>query len=268
MDWSNTKSIFIFVFLILNIFLFSQYTKSHTEAKKVEESGEKDIEVRLKEDDITYNTLPATIEKASYVSGKVKKFNLDELPPSNNQSYSIQDNMLISLLREPIKLVTIDQQNLQNFLHLYVYEGDSYTLWDINNNEGSALFFQRIMDNHTLYYNAFVKVYFNEDGAVYKYEQTMLEKLEHLDKQGNLLTPIQTIQALYAKSLLKPNSRVTNMKLGYSTLVQLTETQVFVPTWEVRVKTSDGIFEEYFVNAVEGNVVDLQLEVKDLEEDE
>ncbi len=268
MDWSNTKSIFIFVFLVLNIFLYHQYLNSYKEAQNVEETGEKDIEVRLKEDNITYNTLPTTIEKAAYVSGKVKKFNLGELPKNTNQSYKIEENMLVATLKEPVKLVAIDEQHLQEFLQLYVYQGDSYTLWINDEEEGSVLFFQRIMDNRTLYYNAFVKVYFNEEGEVYKYEQTMLEKLEQLDQQENLLTPIQTIQALYAKSLLKPDSRVINMKLGYSTLVQLTQTQVFVPTWEVRVRTSDGIFEEYFVNAVDGKIVDLQLEVKDLEEDE
>ena len=58
------------------------------------------------------------------------------------------------------------------------------------------------------------------------------------------------------------------MKLGYSTLFQFTQTQVFAPTWEVRVQTQEGTSEEFFVNAVEGKVVDMQLDVKAVEEEE
>ena len=37
-------------------------------------------------------------------------------------------------------------------------------------------------------------------------------------------------------ALLKPDSKVKAIELGYSTLVQLTETQVFAPTWHVHVQ--------------------------------
>ena len=56
MDWNKTKSIFIGVFLILNIFLYSQYLKSYNESKQLSEGlGEKTkIEAGLKEENITY----------------------------------------------------------------------------------------------------------------------------------------------------------------------------------------------------------------------
>ncbi|MEO4055343.1 two-component system regulatory protein YycI [Solibacillus sp. CAU 1738] len=269
MDWSKTKSIFIFVFLILNIFLYLQYLNNYNEAQKVEEPGEKDIEVRLKEDNITYDALPTNIETATYITGKVKNFNIDELPVSAKQSYNIEsdNNTLVVTLREPIKLRSIDEvESFQEFLQQYVYEGSSYKVWNIDADEGSAICFQRMNDS-TLY-NGFVKVYFNEDGEVYKYEQKMLENLEELNRKKNIFTPIQIIQSLYAKNLLKPDSHITSMELGYSTLVQLTQTQVFAPTWEVRVETADGMNEQFFVNAVEGKVIDMQLDVKDVEEEE
>ena len=36
MDWSKSKSIFIVVFLILNIFLYTQYVDVYTQSQKVE----------------------------------------------------------------------------------------------------------------------------------------------------------------------------------------------------------------------------------------
>ena len=55
------------------------------------------------------------------------------------------------------------------------------------------------------------------------------------------------------------------MTLGYSTLVQVTETQVFAPTWHVRVELKDGTIEDYFINAIEGKIIEFQLEPLDEE---
>ena len=58
------------------------------------------------------------------------------------------------------------------------------------------------------------------------------------------------------------------MNLGYSTLVQLTQTQVFAPTWEVRVKDAEGQVEEYFVNAFEGKILEFEKSSDVIEEEE
>ncbi|WP_107841901.1 two-component system regulatory protein YycI [Metasolibacillus meyeri] len=269
MDWNKTKSIFIFVFLVLNIFLYSQYVDSYKENQNVEVLGEKNIEAKLKDDNITYSDLP-TIEKAAYISGKVKLFDLPDASQGMNTMYRVEDgDTLIVALQKPIKLRNMEATGFQEFIQQYVNDGASYTLWDINKEEGTAIYFQRLQDR-TFYYSlkGLVKVYFTEQGEVYLYEQTMLEQLEELEKKKNLLPPIQIIQVLYARNLIKPDSVVTRMELGYSTLFQFTQTQVFAPTWEVRVRTPEGTVEEYFVNAVEGKVVDMQLDVKAVEEEE
>lgn len=249
--------------------MYSQYLNSYSEAQKVGVLGEKTIEPRLKEDNITYVTLPSNIETASYISGKVKNFHSTELPYFTNQNAEIEnESKLIVKLNNPIKLKSLgDKESFTEFLHMYVYEGASYALWSVDKEKREAIFFQHVNDR-TLFYNVsgFVKIYWNLDEEVYMYEQTMLEKLEELEQQENIFEPIQIIQVLYAENLLKADSRITSMKLGYSTLVQLTQTQVFAPTWEVRVHTKDGEVEEYFVNAVEGKVIDIQLDLKKVDE--
>ena len=55
MDWNKTKSIFIIVFLILNIFLLTMFVQKHQTSQFAETSIEEtSIEVKLKEDKITY----------------------------------------------------------------------------------------------------------------------------------------------------------------------------------------------------------------------
>ena len=50
------------------------------------------------------------------------------------------------------------------------------------------------------------------------------------------------------------------MKLGYSTLAQLTKTQVFAPTWYIHVELSSGELEDYFINAIDGKIIEFQSE--------
>ena len=84
MDWSKSKSIFIVVFLILNIFLYTQYVDVYTQSQKVEVLSKKTTEAMLKEDNITYITLQDTVEKVSYLSGNKRNFKENEVPLSNS----------------------------------------------------------------------------------------------------------------------------------------------------------------------------------------
>ncbi|MDN4494126.1 two-component system regulatory protein YycI [Ureibacillus aquaedulcis] len=270
MDWSKSKSIFIVVFLILDVFLYSLYLNRHTEAQQVQEEsiGEKNIEVRLKEDNITYEILPTNTGKAAYISGKVKSFEEEDLDIENAENYRIDKNKLVVTLKEPYEIKNLDEASSYNdFLNLNVYNGASYTLWQIDKENRSATFFQKA-NSRTLYYikNGLVTVYWNDRNEIIRYEQTLLENLEAYEEEKVLTSPLNAIQAVYNKGLLAPNSKITKVDLGYSTLVQITEMQVFVPTWEIRVQTEDEE-KEYFVNAVEGGVLNLTLDTA-VEEDE
>ncbi|QDQ00723.1 transcriptional regulator [Lysinibacillus fusiformis] len=267
MDWNRTKSIFIIVFLILDIFLYSVYFKRYNEAQSVEIPGEKTIGVRLEDDNITYGALPNSIESATYISGKVHNFTA-EFVNSNHQVDISDGTRARVILASPVKLRNVnDDTSFTEFVQANIKEGTSYALWKIDREERVAIFFQKI-NNRMLYYNksGLIKVQWNTNNEVTMYEQTMIDSIEEMEQQESVIPPLQILQTLYAKGLLKPDSRITQMKLGYSTLVYLIRTQVLVPTWEVRVKLSDGETEEYFVNAVEGNVIEIQGDKQEGEE--
>jgi regulatory protein YycI of two-component signal transduction system YycFG len=269
-DWNKSKTIFIGVFLILNIFLYVQYLNVYRQSQEVEVLVEKSIEANLKDDNITYNELPASVENISYVSGKMRDFEANEIASNNLVETELIDNYTIMVrFKEPVLMRDVKtEESFKEFASYYVNEGSKYKLWEINKEEGYALFFQ-IINDRTLYHNAsgYVKVYYGDDNKVYAYEQTMLEKIEELEQKETTIAPIQVIQSLYARNLLKADSKITEMSLGYSTLVQLTQTQVFAPTWEVRVKDADGNVEEHFVNALEGKVLDVKNTSNTLDEE-
>lgn len=250
--------------------MYTQYLESYNEGQEIEVLGETmEVEARLKEDNITYIALPNNKESAAYYSGEIKNFSPSEVPFFPNQNAKIENNnKLIIMMEKPVKLQKSDTRDAYTeFVHNNVYEGDSYVLWDINEEKKEATFFQKV-NNVTLYYNVrgYIKLYWDDDNRIISYEQTMLEKHEKLDKQQNLLTARQVLQILYGKNLLKPDSQITEMNLGYSTIVQLTQTQVFAPTWEVRVKLADDTEEIHFVNAVQGRIVEIQNDLSEIVE--
>ena len=252
--------------------MYSLYLNRHTEAQQAEKEtiGEQNIEARLKNDNITYGALPTNIEKSAYISGKVKNFEEENLnlKLENAQTISIDKNKLVVTLRKPVEIKNIDDAlSYNDFLKLNVYEGSSYTLWEIDKENRSATFFQTV-NTRTLYYilNGLVTVYWNDRNEIIEYEQTLLENIEPYEEEKVLTSPLKAIQTLYNKGLLSPNATITKVNLGYTTLVQFTQTQVFVPTWEIQVETEDDVREEYFVNAVQGVILDLTLDASMVEE--
>jgi regulatory protein YycI of two-component signal transduction system YycFG len=272
-DWNRTKTIFIWVFLILDIFLYTQYLESYNEGDNIEVLGEgkTKIESQLKEDNITYSALPNNHETAFYYSGQIKNFEPSKVPYFANQQATIENkSKLFVKMVKPVKLQeSASRDKYTEFLYGYVHDGTSYTLWDVDEEKREAVFFQKV-NGLTLYYNmrGYVKIYWNEDGRVYAYEQTMLENHEKLEKRKNLMTPLQVLQILDSKNLLKPDSQILKMNLGYSTIVQKTQTQVFAPTWEVRIRLEDKSEEVHFVNAVDGKIVDIQNDLTEVVEED
>lgn len=245
------------------MFLYSQYLSSYNEAQKVEILSEKKIDAMLNDDNIRYSNLPENIESAPYISTKVRVFTTDDVPNANNQKGIVVGNKELHVsFTKPVGLGNdVTREVITEFTRTHIQGGEQYTLWDIDQEKRTAILFQQV-NNQTIYYNShgYVRIYWNEKNEVTNYEQTMLEKVEALEQQEQVLPPIKMIELLYTRNLLKPNSEVTSMKLGYSTYVQITETQVFTPTWEIRVKTDEGKEDVFFINAVAGKIIELGFE--------
>ena len=269
MDWNKTKSIFIVVFLILNVFLYWQYLDAYNEAQRVELLSEKKIDSILNDENITYKDLPLDISEAPYISAQVKTYNLNELPKIPNVNYKLMtENQLQAIIIKPVSLGTdITTIKLTEFLQQFVYKGSEFSIWEIDVDARIATFFQNV-NGHTLYYNVngYVKIYWNVDNEIFMYEQAMLEKVTIEDKQ-KIVAPLQVIDELYTENLLKTGAEIVDMKLGYSSLIQLTQGPLFTPTWEVRVK-SDGEQQTFFVNAVDPKVIEFGEQPIDEEDEE
>ncbi|WP_186671919.1 two-component system regulatory protein YycI [Sporosarcina sp. BP05] len=263
MDWNKSKTIFIIVFSIVNVFLYHLYLNKLTDAQNVQVMGKTPIEELLKMDNVTYDELPPYKNDQFYMSARSMIFTDEQIDKLENQIVEVSDETYLqSELNDPVSVLNEKGDfDFTKVLSKYVLNGAEYELWTVNEETRQALLFQKVKDN-PIYFsrNAMLTLHWNEKKEVTNYEQGMLEEFGTFNRKKDLLSPIEAIGNLYSRGYLKQGSKVKYMKLGYSTHVQVSETQVFAPTWHVRVELKDGVIEDYFINAIEGMIIELQHE--------
>lgn len=262
MDWSRTKSIFIIVFSILNIFLYTMYVERYTEAENLSTLSEPQVDERLAGDNITYpDDLASDPGDEPYISGTRKVFTDEDVLVDGAQNAIVDNYLLTVTFDEPIRMGDEkDKNSLEAFLTGNIQEGDEYVLWDVVNEENKAIFFQ-VIKGKTLYHSdsGRVVLYWNDEGLATGYEQTLFTNVVENEQSRDLISPKRAIETLYQNRILRQNSHVASANLGYSVYVAVSEdTRMFLPTWRFVVEQADGSVEEYYVNAIKDGVIEFK----------
>lgn len=261
MDWSKTKSIFIIVFAILNVFLYSLYLDRYTEGQKLEELTIPSIDEKLELENITYENLPENTGSEAYVTGKKKLFVASDVPGVDLQMNTMNEHALTVKFDEPIPLSgEVSEEALEEFVEDTIYEGDNYVFWKMDEDQQEALFFQEVKGKPLFYSeNGQLTLHFNKNAEVTHYEQTLFENIEEAELKKKVIPPLQAIHTLYQRQILQPNTHIDSAALGYTEYVTVSEnTLMFLPTWRINVTLEDGTKEEYFVNAIKDGIVEVK----------
>nr|WP_239587040.1 two-component system regulatory protein YycI [Bacillus ectoiniformans] len=217
---------------------------------------ETSIEDKLETDNIQYGKLPNQMNKEPLVTAKAKEFTKTELTLLTNQEVRLSESQVtvISELDKPVKLGENKEEDIRSFVNNHVLFGDKYRLSSIKEKEKQITFYQHYDDKKMFEnINGKLELKLNGSGEIVSYEQTLLEDFHENGKPENVLPAFQAIQTLYKNGLIKPNSKISNVELGYYTVVQLTESQVLSPTWYFKIKNKDKE-EELYVNAYDGSI--------------
>lgn len=253
MDWNKIKTIFILTFLILDVYLFYQFMKIR-DANKYEFITEASLEDKLKADSISYVELPKTPITEQYISAKPKIFTQNDELKLKGQAVTLQnDKTLDSVLAKPVTLdANFDVSQVDSFVKNHVLYGDHYQFFSKNEGNYTITYYEKY-GNSTFFKNrsGMITLNVNKDNQIVSYEQTYLDSIEKMTTKGDVLPPINAIETLHQKGLIKPNSKITKVELGYSALVQLAASQVLAPTWMIVVNDQDNLF----VNAFEGQII-------------
>lgn len=255
MDWSKTKTIFITVFLILDIFLLAVFFNKHS-ASQFEFIKEASIEEKLKSYNIEYDKLPEEVSEEAIITAKPKGFTKKDTDRLVNQNVKIINDPpgIESQLQKPVKLGEKKLDSLISFVESNILFGDQYRYWGLDDEKDTAIFYQHY-DDKKLFENmkGRIKVKLNENGEITSYTQTMLTNVEENGQKERILSAHQAIQTLYKNGLIKPNSKISDVELGYYTFVKFTESQVLSPTWYFKIKSGEKT-EQMYVNAFDGSI--------------
>lgn len=271
MDWSKTQTVFIIIFFILNVALYNLYRERTEGTAGLDVIADKSIELRLKEDEITVEPLPNIKEGDLYISGKPHMFTENEVSDMPSQSFYLEDanHTLISTFTDPIKLEDVSASALKQFAEQYVYKGKEYRLWQIDKEKQQAIFFQQV-NERPIYYDeyAMLTIEWSKDEFVRSYTMTMLTEMEPFEHQAPLVEPIAIIEKLYLQKLLQPKDHIIDVNIGYTFMSELSQREVFVATWEIRVENESlKTKESFFVNAVDGTILTVPATEDEKEED-
>ncbi|KMY46224.1 hypothetical protein AC622_20205 [Bacillus sp. FJAT-27916] len=258
MDWNKTKSLFIIVFLILDIFLLYQFIDF--KAAKLEINKETTLEEKLKDAGIVYSSMPSGSVTEKTISAKAKVFTESDIRGLKNQDAVLGDeHTILSQLEKPIAIGTGEGKyyELQTFMEKNITAGDSYKFW---RKEGQSIIYNQVYNGRMLFNNQNAQIVFqlNEKDQVVSYEQTMLDNIEEFNDNQAIDPAVKALGSLLTNGYLTNGSKVTDPELGYYTLIEVTESEilVLVPTWHFKVNGQ----EDYFVKGTDSEVLNTEEE--------
>lgn len=267
MDWNKTKTIFIIAFLVLDTFLIVQFfdKKNSSEYAVIQETT---IEDQLAAESITYSEMPNETEKGFYITAKSHEFTVENVIELKEQKIIEQDSekeessfrKLRMEFNKPIPLPESNRQSkLNQLLREKVLSGGDYSYWRQDESTNSIIYVQKykgkmIFQNHVNSIGMII-LYVNDKNEIYGYEQTMLKDIKESDEKEETIPAIKAVEALYNKKYLKSNSEVKEVNYGYYTQYPLSTQQILAPTWHIVVETSEEEREDFYVNALEGDVL-------------
>lgn len=259
MEWGKIKTMFIYLFLVLNIVLASIYGyvvyKNQTElyqekdeiVKSIQNEKIEIIEPLIKKDSLGY--VNATI-KSLAVPKEIK----------DNISYELEtDNGIESLIVTLEKPITnINEKSYRDLL-------SNYSLTQIDKNaqfyfegydeKNKVIIFRQVIDGLVIYdnENATLKFYVDGNGDIKKYSYSILDSFQ-FEKTETIISHTQAVYSLYHNNLVPSNSRVTSV-LGYYTRISKLSNQVLIPVWKIEV-THELSTETYYIDAINNKVLE------------
>lgn len=265
MDWNKTKTIFIVVFLVLDIFLLLQYTEKKNDSQYAFINSTSTEEV-LELEGITYPAPPKQKRMEKYLIAKSQLFTGQEIKKlEQTQKVKIyEQNRINGEFKKSVRISGKEySKDIDAFVKEQILHGEEYRFWHIDE-ETNAIIYYQVHDNKMFFNNSKGKVtlFRNDDREIVSYEQTYLTGFESFSDEKELQPALKAVEALLLNGDLAPKSEITKMELGYyNSLQSSTVSQLLVPTWWIVVNGETDLF----VNAFDGDVIELNTEEKILE---
>ena len=259
MNWGKMKTLFVYLFIALNAILLTLYIYI-VQKNKIEIVQEKEIiERAMKNDNITVEENTTKRDNLGYVNVTISDLK-DVRKEDNGLKYEVENIDKTSMLKISSEnvITNVNKGNYRAELDSFLLEkmklSANYIFSSYNASKNEVIFEQQI-DSFRVFSNKNARIVFNveSNGDIKNFTLTSVSNIRK-DKNETLVPSSQAINRLYHEDLIPKNCRVRTT-LGYYTYISQTENQVLIPTWNVEISDKDGRGSNYYVDAINLNVL-------------
>lgn len=247
MDWSRTKTILIWAFLLLDLFLGYQVYVTRINLwndKDVTQGDKWKMELYLSQQNITLATeVPQDTPEMANLNAEyvgINPLSLQEMP---GIQATMEKMSLAAKLDPPLQIrgqITPNELLRQigpRLIHAEQYSADLY-----QSNQGRLLYWQTY--EKLPVFVAPLEVYL-DNGSIIGYRQTYFHVREQEAKR-QVISGYTALRSLVDKQIIQPGERIESVSLGYYGSYDA-DIQALAPVWRV---IHDG--KQHFVNALNG----------------
>lgn len=259
MNWGKIKALFIYLFIALNAVLLTFYVYT-VQKNKTEIVQEKEIiERAMKNDNITVEENTTKRDNLGYVNVTISDLK-DIRKEEDSLKYEVENVDKTPTLKVSSEnaITNVNKSSYRGELDSFLLEkmklSANYIFSSYNSSKKEVIYEQQI-DGFRIFSNKKARIVFSveNNGDIKNFTLTGVSNIRK-DKNETLVSANQAINRLYHEDLIPKNCRVRTT-LGYYTYISQTENQVLIPTWNVEISDKDGRVSNYYVDAINLNVL-------------
>lgn len=247
MDFKKIQIIFLAIFVIIDIFLFSLFHQNSNLQTENNNNKGSDAEIikELPNDQINVEPKLSTKNQTGYYLSAVYDNTLQNAKSQlRNQKTTYANNTLRSTFKRPIGLYSGDYESILDKLmkkKTFVAHGDEYEYSSDLSTKDNVVYVQST-DEGNLYgpHHGQITFYINSDHLLVGYTQSYMNDVSILREKSDIISPAKALVWLYQYNEIPDNSKVKWVKLYYTQLLSIKNNVVLIPTWLIGYKSDDS----------------------------
>ncbi|WP_411843101.1 two-component system regulatory protein YycI [Salinicoccus sp. HZC-1] len=248
MDWKLTKSLYILVFLIINLALiFMLYNKQQESVQKIE--NKPDV---LEETDIDISGIPEHEPmELSVLSGEIEDFeDVEEIDEEDIEKMDDAHSIIVEY-SEGDQAPKMNRQSLEQYKAESIYRGENYEYDEVMSTENRMIFNQQFEDYPIFNHESARLVFRGEGTEAEAYEQAHLTNLREnsYSTPTAVRDPKEGIIDLYQRDRISEEAVIENARLGYYIILNDGEQVMLRPKWEFRI-SDQGVEKTIYMDAI------------------
>jgi len=249
MNFRKIEWIFLVAFVVLDIFLaymFVQTSSSDSDAKTTKDTTTTVIR-EMRDDNISFKAPSDKENTGYYIAGNNDSGLKAHVSQLTDQSTRLLSNgKLTSTLRTTLAVdATHPEKTLNQFVKTTsnVIHGDEYVYSADLSSDSDYVYVQKVADGKILTGTGQLHLTINDNHQLIGYTQGYVNHVKTLREKAVTISEKKALVALYQYNQVSNDSRIVWSRLGYSRLLKLKDSSVYVPTWvfAVRSKNSSNI---------------------------